>query len=94
MSLDLGRRKPAQKIPFGYTSNRAAAHLFVRQVIHPEMGTLYLVVMVAANTKYSFTRLLPPDPDPLPGGQKSHKFPAVEGVVRTPFHLKESRHNV
>jgi hypothetical protein len=68
--------------------------LFVRQVIHPEMMTLYMVVMVAANTKYSTNRLLLPDPDPLPGGQKSHKFPVVGDVVRTPFHLKESRHNV
>jgi hypothetical protein len=68
--------------------------LFVRQVIHPEMGTLYLVVMVAANTKYSFTTQLPPDPDPPSSGQKSHKFPAAGGVVRTPFHSKESRHNV
>lgn len=94
MSLDLGRRKPAQKISFGYASNRAAAHLFVRQVIHPEMGTLYMVEMVAANTKYSTNSLLLPDLKPPPGGQKSHKFPGAGDVVRTSFHLEESRYNV
>jgi hypothetical protein len=94
MSLDLGRRKSAREISFGHTSNRAAAHLFVRQVIHPEMRTLYMVEMVAANTKYSTNSLLPPDLRPPPSGQKSHNFPGAESVVRTPFHLEESRHNV
>ncbi|MFN3502724.1 hypothetical protein ACQKP1_08795 [Allorhizobium sp. NPDC080224] len=94
MSLDLGRRKFGAIKHVVCTPNRAAVHLFVRQVIHPEMMTLYMVEMVAANTKYSTNSLLPPDLKPPPGGQKSHKFPGAEGVVRTPFHLQESRYNV
>jgi hypothetical protein len=50
--------------------------------------------MVAANTKYSFTTQMPPGPNTPPGGQKSHNFPLAGDVVKTSFHIQESRYNV
>jgi hypothetical protein len=43
-------------------SARSQCSIRFRQVCHPEMVSLYLVVMVAANTKYSINSFFPPVP--------------------------------